>query len=70
MEKIHAFRASDGSLWDYETHAERHELFLQKGMVIEEFLDSANNQYKAMTPRTIARSTIVNWEFWKNKNAK
>jgi hypothetical protein len=44
-------------------------MFLEKDMVVEEFLDSELNQYKAMTSRSIARTTVINWELWKVKNA-
>jgi hypothetical protein len=70
MEKIEAFRASDGTLWENKDKAERHELFLQKDMIVEEFLDNDINPYKALAQRSIARTTIINWELWKNKNAE
>ena len=70
MEKIEAFRASDGTLWENKYKAERHELFLQKDMIVEEFLDNDINPYKALAQRSIARTTIINWELWKNKNAE
>jgi len=34
MEKIEAFKASDGSLWESREKAERQELFLQKDMIV------------------------------------
>jgi hypothetical protein len=70
MEKIEAFKASDGSLWESREKAERQELFLQKDMIVEEFLDNDINPYKALAQRSIARTTIINWELWKNKNAE
>jgi hypothetical protein len=70
MQKIEAFRASDGTLWEDKDKAERHELFLQKDMIVEEFLDNDINPYKALAQRSIARTTIINWELWKNKNAE
>jgi len=70
MEKIEAFRASDGTLWENKDKAERHELFLKKDMIVEEFLDHDINPYKALAQRSIARTTIINWELWKNKNAE
>jgi hypothetical protein len=70
MQKIEAFRASDGTLWENKDKAERHELFLQKDMIVEEFLDNDINPYKALAQRSIARTTIINWELWKNKNAE
>jgi hypothetical protein len=70
MKKIEAFKASDGMLWEDKEKAERHELFLSKNMIVEEFLDGNINPYKALAQRSIARTTIINWELWKNKNAE
>ena len=69
MEKIEAFKTSDGSLFDNKLKAERHELFLKKDMIVEEFLDSDLNPYTG-PQRVIARNTIINWELWKVKNAE
>jgi len=69
MEKIQAFKTSDGSLFDDKLKAERHQLFLKKDMIVEEFLDSDLNPY-AGPQRVIARNTIINWELWKVKNAE
>lgn len=70
MEQIQAYRSSDGTLWENKEKAERHEIFLKKDMVIEEFLNDPINPYRGLAQKTIARSTIINWEFWKNKNAQ
>ncbi len=69
MEKIQAFKTSGGSLFDNQIKAERHELFLKKDMIVEEFLDSDLNPYSG-PQRVIARNTIINWELWKVKNAE
>jgi hypothetical protein len=69
MEKIEAFKTTDGSLFDDKLKAERHQLFLQKDMIVEEFLDSDLNPYTG-PQRVISRNTIINWELWKVKNAK
>ena len=69
MEKIEAFKTSDGSLFDDKLKAERHELFLKKDMIVEEFLDSDLNPDTG-PQRVIARNTIINWELWKVKNAE
>ena len=69
MQKIEAFKTSDGSLFDDKLKAERHELFLKKDMIVEEFLDSDLNPYTG-PQRVIARNTIINWELWKVKNAE
>jgi hypothetical protein len=39
-------------------------------MIVEEFLDGELNLYKNIGQRSIARTTIINWELWKNKNAE
>ena len=69
MEKIQAFKTSDGSIFDDSIQAEKHEMFLKKDMIVEEFLDSGLNPYSG-TQRVIARNTIINWELWKVKNVK
>jgi hypothetical protein len=70
MKQIQAFQTSDGKLFDHAVQAERHELFLQKQMIVDEFLDGELNPYQAIAQRSIARSTIINWELWKTKNVK
>jgi len=70
MKQIQAFQTSDGKLFDQPLQAERHELFLQKQMIVDEFLDGELNPYQAIAQRSIARSTIINWELWKTKNVK
>jgi hypothetical protein len=70
MKQVQAVRTSDGKLFDEPLQAERHELFLNKQMIVDEFLDGELNPYQAIAQRSIARSTIINWELWKTKNAK
>jgi hypothetical protein len=70
MQQVNAFQTSDGRLFDDSNQAERHEMFLKKQMVVEEFLSSELNPYKSHAQRSIARSTVINWELWKTKNAK
>jgi hypothetical protein len=70
MQTVEAFKTSDGTLFDNKLQAERHELFLKKEMVVEEFLDSDLNPYKGHAHRSMARATVVNWELWKVKNAE
>jgi hypothetical protein len=69
MQQIQAFKTSDGKLFDEPLQAERHELFLKKQMIVDEFLDGDLNPYQSIAQRSIARSTIINWELWKIKNA-
>jgi hypothetical protein len=68
MEKIQAYKTSDGKLFEDSLQADRHELFLGKLQIVEEFLASELNSYQAVAQRAIARSSVVNWEFWKLKN--
>lgn len=68
MEIIKAFKTSDGTLFDDSRLAERHEMFLKKDMVVEEYLDGDLNPYTG-SQRVIARNSIINWELWKVKNA-
>lgn len=70
MEQINAYKATDGSLWEDPTKAELHEIFLKKKMIIEEFLNDSLNPYQGTAQKNMVRVAIVNWEFWKNKNAK
>ena len=70
MEQIQAFKTSDGRLFDHSVQAERHELFLKKQIIVDEFLDGELNPYQGIAQRSIARSTIINWELWKTKNVK
>lgn len=69
MEKVNAFKTSDGKLFDSSHEAEQHQMFLEKSNVVEEFLDSDLSPYTG-PQRVIARNSIINWELWKVKNAK
>jgi hypothetical protein len=69
MEKVNAFKTSDGKLFDTAREAEQHQMFLEKSGVVEEFLDSDLSPYTG-PQRVIARNSIINWELWKVKNAK
>lgn len=68
MENIVAFKASDGTLFEVQEQAERHELFLANESVIEDFLNSSVNPYTGVAHRGMARQTVINWELWKSKN--
>ena len=70
MKPINAYQTSDGTLFAKKEHAEKHELFLKKQDVVEEFLDSEHNPYTGSAQKSIARKTIINWELWKAKNDK
>ena len=78
---ISSFLGQNDGIWIHPNRGQWHkpilykveltcgEMFLEKNMVVEDFLDSELNQYKAMTSRSIARTTVINWELWKVKNA-
>jgi len=68
MEQIKAFKTSDGSIFDDQIKAEKHEEFLKHSCIVEEFLDSDLNPYNG-PQRVIARNSIINWQLWKTKNA-
>jgi hypothetical protein len=68
MKNIVAFQTSDGTLFETQEAAERHELFLSKDSVVEAFLDSELNPYSGHAHRSMARNTVINWELWKSKN--
>lgn len=69
MEKVNAFKTSDGKLFDTPREAEQHQMFLEKSGVVEEFLDSELSPYTG-PQRVISRNSIINWELWKVRNAK
>lgn len=70
MKTIQAYITSDGELFHSEAIAAKHEMFLSKQSVIDEFLESNLNTYKGHAQRSIAKITIVNWELWKAQNVK
>lgn len=69
MKQITAFQTSDGQVFTSEEEAKKHEKFLEKKDIVEEFLKSSHNPYVAAVQKSIARNTVVNWEVWKTKNA-
>ena len=69
MKPVKAFQTSDGTLFDTQEKAERHQEFLKHSDVIEKFLDSDLNPYSG-PQRVIARNTIINWNLWNTKNAE
>ena len=68
MKPVNAFQASDGSLFSTAAYAEKHEMMLSKESVVDDFLNSHLNPYTGHAHRSMARSTVVNWELWKSKN--
>ena len=70
MKPVSAYQTKDGRLFETEDEAKRHEMFLSRHDVIDEFLKSSLNPYIAVPQKTIARQAIINWETWKKENAK
>ena len=68
MKPITAFQASDGTLFSNAEAAEKHDMMLSKENVVDEFLDSSLNPYQGHAHRSMARSTVINWELWRSKN--
>ena len=70
MKPITAYQTSDGRIFASEDEAAKHDKFLEKQNVVEDFLKSSENPYVAAVQKSIARNTVINWELWKNKNVK
>lgn len=70
MKPVKAYQTSDGTLFETEVQASRHEEFLKHSDVIEQFLDSDLNTYRSGPQRVIAKNSIINWQLWNAKNAK
>lgn len=68
MKSITAFQTKDGKLFDNEDDAKKHEMFLSKHDIIDEFLKSILNPYVALPQKSIARQAIINWELWKKEH--
>jgi hypothetical protein len=69
MKKINAFQTSDGKVFGSEKEAMLHETTLDKAHEIDLFLSSDLNPYRSIPQRVVARSSILNWELWKENNA-
>jgi len=70
MKTIQAYVTEDGQIFASEDKANLHAMFLEKQDVVDDFINSEDNPYKASAAKSIARSSVVNWEIWKVKNAK
>lgn len=68
MKTITAYQTKDGKIFDSEEEAKRHEMFLSKHDIIDEFLKSSLNPYVAIPQKGMARQSIINWETWKKEN--
>lgn len=69
MKKVTAFQTSDGKVFHTEQDALLHEAALDKAHEVDLFLNSDFNSYRATPQRVIARSSIINWEAWKENCA-
>ena len=70
MEKIEAFRASDGSLFAHADDCARHELQIRLTPQIEAFCDSKVNPYPSVVYRKLVKKVIVAWEWSKSHSKK
>lgn len=70
MKTIQAFQVSDGKVFTSEEDAKKYEKFLEHKDIVEEFLSSSSNRYISIAQKSIARTSIIDWESWKAKNVK
>lgn len=68
MKPVTAYQTADGTLFLTKEIAEKHNMMLSKENIVDEFLDSDLNPYQGHAHRSMARSTVINWELWKSKN--
>ena len=68
MKTISAYKTTDGQVFETQAAAEHHEMLLSEQSVVEEFLDSDINPYKGHIQRSMVKTTIINWEVWKETN--
>tara|TARA_R110000868_G_scaffold353530_1_gene614750 strand:+ start:1448 stop:1660 length:213 start_codon:yes stop_codon:yes gene_type:complete len=69
MKTVTAFETSDGKVFQKEQDAILHEVTLDKAHEVDCYLSSDYNLYKSTPQRVIARSSILNWEVWKDHRA-
>jgi hypothetical protein len=66
MEKVEAFRSSDGLLFSNEDSARAHEESLKWGELLERFADSQLCPYPTGTHAAMSRKVILAWEAFKS----
>lgn len=69
MKQIKAFQTDDGLLFEEKEQAQKHQMFLDKKSMVQDFVKSDANPYRGKSQMSIVGNTIVNWETWKVKNA-
>lgn len=69
MKQVTAYQTSDGKVFYKEQDAILHEMSLDKAHEVDCFLSSEFNPYRSTPQRVIARSSILNWEVWKDNRA-
>ena len=69
MKQVTAFQTSDGKVFHNEQDALLHETVLDKAHEVDCFLASEFNPYRSMPQKVVARSSILNWESWKDTRA-
>ena len=70
MKIVQASASEDGTLFDNEVAAMKHDLFLKRDNFVEEFLNSEMNTYQAKTSRPVAKNTVYNWSIWLAKKGE
>jgi hypothetical protein len=70
MKTINAYKTSDDEIFETLEAAEYHEMLVSEREIIEDFLRSNLNNYKGHAHKAMARTAIINWEIWKEKNVK
>jgi hypothetical protein len=69
MKQVKAFQTDDGLLFEEKEQAQKHQMFLDKKSMVQEFVKSDANPYRGKSQMAMVGQTIVNWETWKVKNA-
>ena len=65
MKTIEAYQTEDGQIFKSLTEARVHEECQEIVPEIEAFLESDACNYKGKAPKTIIKSAIISWIFWK-----
>lgn len=67
MKQVKAFQTEDGLLFEEKEQAQKHQMFLEKKGMVQEFIKSEANPYRGKSQVAIVGQTVINWETWKAK---
>ena len=70
MEKVEAYKASDGQLFNNADNCKEHEVSLEWRERVEEYMNSDYCRYKRNTHSSMCRSVIVSWEQFKSEQGR